>query len=266
MQELMRQELSRDPFDGIARGLRKFSAEGTNAAAQMEGVFTKAFDGMTDALTDFVMTGKLSFNDLANSIIRDMIRIAVQQSITGPLASGIKSLIGGLFTSGSAPVEMPGGGYDYSKYGVAEVFHAHSGGIAGQSIRITRNVPMSLFENAPRFHGGGYLSPGEIPIIAQYGERVLTREQNRDWERNMAARAVMAAPVIQVNPVVINNTGKDVQAETNVTPNNSGGINMEVILTQIEQGMVKRDVSGKSAFGNHLDKTRGLSRAGSLYR
>jgi len=59
----------------------------------MADVVIKGIKGMEDALVNFVMTGKLSFRDLANSMIKDMIRIQIQQSITGPLSS----FIGGLF-------------------------------------------------------------------------------------------------------------------------------------------------------------------------
>ena len=40
-----------------------------------------AFKGAEDALVNFCMTGKLNFTDFANSIIKDLIRIAIQQSI-----------------------------------------------------------------------------------------------------------------------------------------------------------------------------------------
>src|SRR5690606_20274710 len=55
--------------------------------------------GMEDALTQFVMTGKLSFKDLADSIISDMVRIAIQQSITGPLAGALGGALSGMFGS-----------------------------------------------------------------------------------------------------------------------------------------------------------------------
>jgi lambda family phage tail tape measure protein len=63
----------------------------------MESATLRAFNGMTDALTSFVMTGKLDFRSLANSIISDMIRIQIQQSITRPLAGWLGSLIGSAF-------------------------------------------------------------------------------------------------------------------------------------------------------------------------
>jgi len=58
----------------------------------MADVVIKGIKGMEDALVNFVMTGKLSFRDLANSIIKDMIRIQIQQSITKPLSNFFSSL------------------------------------------------------------------------------------------------------------------------------------------------------------------------------
>ena len=65
----------------------------------MADVVVKGIKGMEDALVNFVMTGKLNFRNLANSIIKDMIRIQIQQSITGPLSS----FIGSLFPGPKAP-------------------------------------------------------------------------------------------------------------------------------------------------------------------
>jgi lambda family phage tail tape measure protein len=57
---------------------------------QAAGVVINAFQGMEDALTTFVTTGKANFRDLANSIIADITRIAIRQAI-------IKPLVGALF-------------------------------------------------------------------------------------------------------------------------------------------------------------------------
>lgn len=74
---------------GASDGLANYADDAANVYRGMESLATKSFQGMTDALTAFVTTGKLSFSDLANSIISDMVRIAIQQSITGPLAGGL---------------------------------------------------------------------------------------------------------------------------------------------------------------------------------
>jgi len=63
----------------------------------MADVVIKGVKGMEDALVNFVMTGKLEFRSLANSIIRDMVRITIQQAITAPFSN----FIGGLFKTPS---------------------------------------------------------------------------------------------------------------------------------------------------------------------
>ena len=67
------------------------------APCSVEPAVPDAFKGMEDAMVNFVKTGKLDFKSLADSIISDIIRIQIQQKVTGPLAekisgSGIASL------------------------------------------------------------------------------------------------------------------------------------------------------------------------------
>ncbi len=57
-------------------------------------VVVKGIKGMEDALVDFVMKGTISFRNLANSIISDMVRIAIQQTITAPFTKWFGGLFG----------------------------------------------------------------------------------------------------------------------------------------------------------------------------
>ena len=56
---------------------------------QIENATVNAFKGMEDALTNFVMTGKLNFADLARSIIADLARIAIRAAIIQPLGASL---------------------------------------------------------------------------------------------------------------------------------------------------------------------------------
>jgi lambda family phage tail tape measure protein len=56
-----------------------------------------AFSGMTEALTDFVVTGKSSFSDLVNSIISDIVRMQIETSVTKPLSEGFSGLMSSWF-------------------------------------------------------------------------------------------------------------------------------------------------------------------------
>jgi TP901 family phage tail tape measure protein len=61
-------------------------------ADNLRNTWERAFKGMEDALVSFVKTGKLDFRGLADSIVSDLIRIQVQESITKPLAGAMKSM------------------------------------------------------------------------------------------------------------------------------------------------------------------------------
>ena len=69
--------------------LQSFAKSAFDIAKQTEQAFVNAFKGMEDALVKFVMTGKLNFRDLANSIIADLTRMFVRYAITKPLFSAI---------------------------------------------------------------------------------------------------------------------------------------------------------------------------------
>jgi hypothetical protein len=46
---------------------------------EMQGVFKKSYDGLTNLTMDFLEKGKASFKDYATSIVRELMRIAVQK-------------------------------------------------------------------------------------------------------------------------------------------------------------------------------------------
>ena len=92
----------RDGWEGLKQGLQEYADSATNLGQQISSAMQGAFSGMDAALTNFVKTGKMSFKDLANSIIEDLIRIAIRASITGPLAQAFGGMMGGMF-GGTAP-------------------------------------------------------------------------------------------------------------------------------------------------------------------
>ena len=66
----------------------------TNLGAQVGDAVTSSLQGLEDALTDFVTTGKANFADLAKSILADLARIAIQQAIIKPLTAGLGDFFG----------------------------------------------------------------------------------------------------------------------------------------------------------------------------
>jgi lambda family phage tail tape measure protein len=145
--------------DGATRFLKDYVAESNDAATATEQAFANAFSGAEDALVGFITSGKLEFQGLIDSVVADLTRMTVRQTITGPLAGALQ----GAFTGG----------------GLFGLFH--EGGIAGEHPPAVRYVDTGIFEHAPRYHGGGFagsgLLPDEIPIIARRGELVVPPER-----------------------------------------------------------------------------------------
>ena len=142
---------------GMARGLGNYVDSVLNVASSVEGAVTNAFTGMDDALTGFVRTGKLSFKDLADSIISDMARIAIQQSITGPLAGALGGLLGSWMGSGSAVSGSSLQGIGGTAGGLLDSIQFSSGGYTGDGGR---------FEPAGIVHRGeGVLNQDEIRAL-----------------------------------------------------------------------------------------------------
>jgi lambda family phage tail tape measure protein len=93
---------------GAKKAFQEYIDQATNAADQAHDLFSDAFQGMEDALVDFVKTGKLDFSSLVDSIIEDLVRMAVRQAILAPLLGGASggglfgSLLSGIFGGGAA--------------------------------------------------------------------------------------------------------------------------------------------------------------------
>ena len=145
--------------DGAARFLQDYVAESQDAAGATERAFANAFGGAEDALVGFIASGKLEFRGLADSILADLARTTVRQTLTAPLAGALQ----GAFSGG----------------GLFGLFH--EGGIAGEHAPAVRYADAGVFEHAPRYHGGGFagsgLLPDEVPIIARRGELVVPPER-----------------------------------------------------------------------------------------
>lgn len=94
---------------GWSDAFAKYSEDAFNSASQAEQIFSTFTRGFEDAMVKFVQTGKLSFKDLANSIIADVVRMQAKRLVTsmfgGEAGGGIfGSIFGGLFKAKGGPV------------------------------------------------------------------------------------------------------------------------------------------------------------------
>jgi len=186
---LLRQQAAAD--GPLAKQMKEWSDFGGN----MEKAMTGWLDGATDALANFITTGKMDFKALADQILKDMTRIALRAMMSGMKGGPGAGAKGAAGAGKSGGKSMP-------------FMTAHTGGIIGSSFLRSSNVNPMAFAGAPRFHTGGIISglgigPDEVPAILKKGEGVFTPEQ-------MAAMGGMGG-------------GQQINQSVNVTVNGNGG-------------------------------------------
>lgn len=84
---------------GWNNAFASYTDSAKNAADTGRMMFERMTDGMTDAIVQFVTTGKLSFKDFANSIIVELIKIQAKSLSTQILGNSSTGILGSLFSS-----------------------------------------------------------------------------------------------------------------------------------------------------------------------
>jgi tape measure domain-containing protein len=107
------------PWEGMQAGITSYAREVEKLGDQYSNVAVNAMRQMEDALTNFVMTGKLNFNDLANSIISDLVRIQMKAAVSG-VFNYLSSAVGSLFSPVDGARAAGGPVYGGSSYLVGE--------------------------------------------------------------------------------------------------------------------------------------------------
>ena len=285
MLEFQRLELARDPWSGFTRGMRKWSADATNLAQQFETTMTSAFDSASDALADFVMTGKLDFADLANSIISDLARITARQAIGG-IVGGIAGSLGNLFGGGGFSLSSGQSSWVSNVIGIgagvasahgnvfsAPGLSAHSNTIVDEPTFFGYDRHLTAFASGAGLMGEAgpeavmplsRMSGGDLGVKVMWPDDMMRRVVEMDaWKANVGAsqemmqaiarmnemraeRAAAMAGAPKVNVTVINQAGAEV--ETSQQPNSDGGIDLEIMVTKA----VARDMGRRSGATNKV--------------
>lgn len=175
---------------GASQALQNYADQAVNVAGQTANLFTNAFQGMEDALVNFVTTGKLDFKGLADSIISDLVRMQAKAAVSGimqfltPIISAaagdtLGMSIGGTYGANTQAgldnlISSNGwskGGYtgEGGKYEPAGVVHKGEYVINAAS---TRKLGLGYLNSLNGYANGGLV--GGAPPNASGGEMKLT--------------------------------------------------------------------------------------------
>lgn len=122
---------------GMGRAFQSYVDNAGNAAKNIETTFSNAFRSMEDGLIQFATTGQMNFNQFANAIIADIMRIYIRMAITGLISTFITPMFSttpgvssnpayqGPPTAATAGSGFADGGYtgDGGKYQPAGIVH-----------------------------------------------------------------------------------------------------------------------------------------------
>jgi len=232
-----RQELIDQKYDkqnqfttGWQQAMNDYVDSAASAANQAKTLFGNAFKGMEDALVNFVKTGKLDFGKLADSIISDLIRIQIQNSITKPLAAAMGS--GDMGAS------------------IAKMFGFANGGIMTSS----GSLPLN------KYASGGIASS---PQLAMFGEgktpeAYVPLPDGRSIPVNMTGGGGQG---VIVN--VMNNGGGT--ATTKERTDNNGNRVIDVMIEQVKSAIAADITRGTGVVTSALERTYGANRAAGAY-
>lgn len=228
---------SKTALYGAQEAVKRYNEEVSNAAKSTQTAFTNAFKKTEDALVDFVMTGKFNFTDLANSIVKDLVRISIQQSIMKPLTD----FLGASLSGGSS------GWFGSLMSSIGVKAAANGASFDGQ----TAAFAMGGVVNSPtlfKFASGGSFRNG---VMGEAGPEAIL-PLRRGANGKLGVEASMGG-----TSVVINNYSTEKASATERT-DSRGNRRIEVTIGELVAGEVRR---AGSAVQNSFRETFGAQTA-----
>lgn len=208
----------------FGQGAKDYAKSVGSYNTSLQGLVSSTFSSMEDALVSWAATGKSAFKDFAKSVLEDLLRIQIQQSLAG-LASGISGAFGGgstadsggsYFNTSSAVTSAKGNAFTndgLTKYA--------KGGITGMANTI-QSTP-KRFANGSGLLGEAGQSEGIFP---------LTRTSGGD----LGVKAVGGSSPMSVNVNIVNESGSEMQFEqTGQSTGSDGSLNIDMVAKMVNR-------------------------------
>ena len=189
---------------GWDKAFNQFAENAFNYARVADEVFKTLTDNMTSAIDNFVETGKFSFSNFAESVIKDLIKIQLRMQamqLFSQLGGGLGGFFGGLFGGGASAGGATGSFVSPSYGGVAMA--ADGGMISGPTIvgengpelfipqrsgTVIPNQQMSgIAGSQPTIVYNGPYIANMSAIDTQSATQFLAKNKNAVWSANQSA-------------------------------------------------------------------------------
>lgn len=209
--------------DGAGRGFRKYAeAAQYYMGEQAENAVLNSLKTMEDAFVQLAVTGKMSFSDMVNSMISDIVRLVVRAQITGPLAKAIggSDLLGGI------------GGFFKGLFGGAKGQVFAGPGIGAYENQIVSKPSFFALAQGAGVIGEGGRAEGVLPLErTSSGDLGVQAVGMGGWAIN-----IYEAPGTQATARV-----------------NEQNMSIDVMIEQVEGRMASRMRNNQGGFGSFMD-------------
>lgn len=234
--------------NGMVGAIDDFEERAANVAGSTRSLFTTAFDGIGQAFADFVTKGKLSFSDLANSIISDLIKIETRILVSQALQS-----IFGSFTPGTDNLALAGINGQISRNTTAMNWtpNANGGVYASASLSAFSGTVVDKPTIFAFAKGAGLMGEAGPEAILP-----LTRGSNGKLGVQSSGNA---GTQVEVN---ITNNGQAVQAQQTGTRMDGNKVIVDLVLSAVAQDIQRGGRVAQATQQRFGVRQRGISVAG----
>lgn len=193
-------------------------------------IFEKTFQGMADAMLEFVQTGKLNFKSLINSMIQDLIRFELKQQammVYQAFRPGLMNLVGSIFN----PTGGFGTGYGYGQQDLG-LFLAKGGAFESGIMKYAKG---GMFTNSVVSEPTLFKFAKGTGLMGEAGPEAIM-PLRRDGDGNLGVMATQQGTNVEV---VVNNYSSE-KAEARETVDSRGNRKIEVIVGEMVAGELGR--------------------------
>jgi phage-related minor tail protein len=220
------QQLLDQQAEIYAKGTKKIATQGGSDFDELRRSIEGTFDKAAQKITDFALKGEGDISDLIDQIISDFARLALQRKVLDPILDGFESFLDEV---------------DFGSF----FANANGGVYKGAGINKYSNTVVDKPTLFPFARGTGLMGEAGPEAILP-----LTRVNGKLGVQSVGG---------QGGDITVNIIGAPGTPQVKQTPDQNGGMTIDVIFEQVESFMAKRVSKGDGNLASVIEGRYGLS-------